>query len=66
MVDVNKPRDKRDPVVGENVVRVDGAAKVSGIARYVDDMAPMPGELHGATVRSVDLVLTARGALLRQ
>ena len=59
MVDVNKPRDKRDPVVGENVVRVDGAAKVSGIARYVDDMAPMPGELHGATVRS----RVARGIL---
>lgn len=38
--------------VGKNVGRSDGAAKVLGTARYVDDLPPMPGELHGATVRS--------------
>jgi CO/xanthine dehydrogenase Mo-binding subunit len=38
--------------VGVNVVRVDGAAKVSGAARYVDDLPHMDGELHGMTVRS--------------
>jgi CO/xanthine dehydrogenase Mo-binding subunit len=52
MLDVKKPRDSRASVVGENVVRVDGAAKVTGRARYVDDLPTMPGELHGATVRS--------------
>jgi CO/xanthine dehydrogenase Mo-binding subunit len=43
-------KDKR--AVGTNIERKDGAAKVSGAARYVDDLPPMPGELHGATVRS--------------
>ena len=38
--------------VGRSVPRVDGAAKVTGVARYVDDLPPMAGELHGATVRS--------------
>jgi len=52
MHDANKPRDTRAPVVGENVTRLDGAAKVTGVARYVDDLPAMPGELHGATVRS--------------
>ncbi|MBM4357610.1 MAG: xanthine dehydrogenase family protein [Deltaproteobacteria bacterium] len=52
MLDANHSRDSRAPIVGENVVRVDGAAKVTGRARYVDDLPPMPGELHGATVRS--------------
>jgi len=52
MVDAKKARETREPVVGENVVRVDGAAKVTGGARYVDDIPSMPGELHGATVRS--------------
>lgn len=32
--------------------RVDGAAKVSGAARYIDDLPRMEGELYGATVRS--------------
>jgi CO/xanthine dehydrogenase Mo-binding subunit len=41
-----------EPVIGTNVVRLDGAAKVTGIARYVDDVPRVPGELHGATVRS--------------
>jgi CO/xanthine dehydrogenase Mo-binding subunit len=38
--------------VGTSVGRVDGAAKVSGAARYVDDLPRMAGELRGATVRS--------------
>jgi CO/xanthine dehydrogenase Mo-binding subunit len=38
-------------VVGVSVPRVDAAAKVSGAARYLDDIA-MPGALHGRTVRS--------------
>lgn len=45
--------------VGVSVGRVDGAAKVTGAARYVDDLPPMDGELHGATVRSA----VARGVL---
>ncbi|MFO0758759.1 MAG: xanthine dehydrogenase family protein molybdopterin-binding subunit [Byssovorax sp.] len=40
------------PTVGTSVPRIDGAAKVTGEARYVDDLPRMPGELHGATVRS--------------
>lgn len=38
--------------VGASVGRVDGAAKVTGAARYVDDLPPMEGELIGMTVRS--------------
>ncbi len=38
--------------VGVSVTRVDGAAKVSGSARYLDDIPAMPGELFGTTVRS--------------
>jgi CO/xanthine dehydrogenase Mo-binding subunit len=45
--------------VGESVGRVDGAAKVTGQARYVDDLPPRDGELLGATVRSP----VARGRL---
>ncbi len=37
--------------VGEPIPRVDGAAKVTGRARYLDDLVE-PGMLHGATVRS--------------
>ena len=47
------------PTVGTSVPRVDGAAKVTGEARYVDDLPRMPGELFGATVRSP----VARGIL---
>jgi CO/xanthine dehydrogenase Mo-binding subunit len=38
--------------VGVSVPRSDGAPKVLGTARYVDDIPPMPGEIFGATVRS--------------
>jgi CO/xanthine dehydrogenase Mo-binding subunit len=38
--------------IGTNVPRFDGPPKVTGQARYVDDLPPMPGELFGATVRS--------------
>jgi CO/xanthine dehydrogenase Mo-binding subunit len=38
--------------VGVSVGRVDGTAKITGAARYVDDIPPMAGELRGATVRS--------------
>lgn len=40
------------PTVGVSVSRVDGPAKLTGRARYVDDLPPMPGELIGRTVRS--------------
>src|SRR3990167_6557349 len=39
------------PAVGRNVPRKEGAAKVTGSARYVDDLR-FPGMLHGMTVRS--------------
>lgn len=46
------PADSRSPrPVGLSIPRVDGVAKVTGRARYVDDLT-MPGMLHGATVRS--------------
>ena len=37
--------------IGTSVVRREGRAKVTGQARYVDDMV-LPGMLHGVTVRS--------------
>jgi CO/xanthine dehydrogenase Mo-binding subunit len=37
--------------VGTNVRRKDGDAKVTGAAKYVDDLT-FPGLLHGATIRS--------------
>jgi CO/xanthine dehydrogenase Mo-binding subunit len=37
--------------IGESPPRPDGFAKVTGTARYVDDLS-LPGMLHGATVRS--------------
>ncbi|HKA37733.1 MAG TPA: xanthine dehydrogenase family protein molybdopterin-binding subunit [Thermoanaerobaculia bacterium] len=39
------------PSVGRRVPRKEGAAKVTGAARYVDDIS-FPGMLHGTTVRS--------------
>lgn len=40
-----------DHIVGTSVPRLEGREKVSGQARYVDDMV-LPGMLYGATVRS--------------
>ena len=37
--------------VGQSLPRVDGVAKVTGAARYLDDLA-LPGAWHGVTVRS--------------
>jgi CO/xanthine dehydrogenase Mo-binding subunit len=42
---------KNAPIVGTSVPRLEGRDKVTGHARYVDDMV-LPGMLHGATVRS--------------
>jgi CO/xanthine dehydrogenase Mo-binding subunit len=39
------------PVVGTNVPRKDGPAKVAGAAKYVDDIT-LPGMLYGRTIRS--------------
>jgi len=48
------PSSAKNPTtfVGTNVPRVDGLAKVTGQAAYVDDLRPAAGELFGATVRS--------------
>ena len=40
-----------NPAVGASLPRVDGLAKVTGRARYLDDL-DAPGAWHGATVRS--------------
>ena len=45
-------------VVGQSVPRKEGVAKLTGQARYIDDLA-MPGMIFGATVRST----IARGAI---
>ena len=42
---------KKKPLVGQPVPRKEGRDKVTGQARYVDDLS-FPGMLHGATVRS--------------
>jgi CO/xanthine dehydrogenase Mo-binding subunit len=42
---------RNERVVGHNVQRKEGPAKVLGAAHYVDDLT-RPGLLHGATVRS--------------
>ncbi|MBA2244452.1 MAG: carbon monoxide dehydrogenase, partial [Gemmatimonadetes bacterium] len=39
------------PAVGRNVARKDGIEKVTGTAKYVDDLR-FPGMLHGRTIRS--------------
>jgi CO/xanthine dehydrogenase Mo-binding subunit len=46
------------PSIGQSIPRREGRAKVTGQARYVDDLA-LPGLLHGVTVRSP----VARGIL---
>ncbi|MET0646561.1 MAG: xanthine dehydrogenase family protein molybdopterin-binding subunit [Pyrinomonadaceae bacterium] len=40
-----------DKNIGKSVPRKEGRAKVTGAARYVDDLS-LPGMLHGVTVRS--------------
>jgi CO/xanthine dehydrogenase Mo-binding subunit len=42
----------QSPLVGRSVPRKEGRAKVTGRARYVDDLA-LPGMVYGVTVRSV-------------
>lgn len=42
---------KNAPIVGASVPRMEGRGKVTGEARYVDDMV-LPDMLYGATVRS--------------
>ena len=44
-------RMARVPAIGRAVPRRDGRAKVTGQARYIDDLT-LPGMLHGVTVRS--------------
>ncbi|MFL5540302.1 MAG: xanthine dehydrogenase family protein molybdopterin-binding subunit, partial [Longimicrobiaceae bacterium] len=39
------------PAVGSNVPRKDGVAKVTGAAKYIDDLT-FPGMLHGRTIRT--------------
>jgi len=41
----------RTPAIGRAIPRRDGRAKVTGQARYIDDLT-LPGMLHGVTVRS--------------
>jgi CO/xanthine dehydrogenase Mo-binding subunit len=41
----------RSRAVGRNVLRKEGADKVTGVARYIDDLS-FPGMLYGRTVRS--------------
>ena len=44
-------KDPRLATVGHNVPRAEGVDKLTGKARYLDDLT-FPGMLHGATVRS--------------
>src|SRR5262245_50437828 len=37
--------------IGQSIPRKEGRSKVTGLARYVDDLS-LPGMLYGATVRS--------------
>src|SRR5918992_1075561 len=39
------------PIIGRSIPRKEGREKVTGRARYVDDVT-LPGMLHGCTVRS--------------
>ena len=42
---------RSSPAIGQSIPRRDGRAKVTGQARYIDDLS-LPGMLHGVTVRS--------------
>jgi CO/xanthine dehydrogenase Mo-binding subunit len=44
-------QESKASLVGQGTPRVDGRDKVTGAARYIDDIA-LPGMLHGATLRS--------------
>jgi len=46
-----RPADLETRVIGKSVPRKEGREKVTGRARYVDDLS-FPGMLHGVTVRS--------------
>jgi CO/xanthine dehydrogenase Mo-binding subunit len=48
---MSKAEDMRTKAIGKPVPRKEGRSKVTGQARYVDDLV-MPGMLYGATVRS--------------
>src|SRR5689334_18393289 len=48
---MRRDNSENDRVVGVSVERKEGRDKVTGHAKYVDDMT-LPGMLHGATVRS--------------
>ena len=50
MAPSNTPQQQ--PSIGRSVPRLDGAAKVTGQARYIDDFPAVAGEIFGATVRS--------------
>src|SRR2546425_12651823 len=50
----------RQPVIGQPVPRKEGRDKVTGDARYIDDLS-FPGMIHGVTVRSE----IPRGKILR-
>src|SRR4051812_23320411 len=41
----------RRSLVGQPIPRKEGRAKITGTAKYVDDLV-LPGMLHGATIRS--------------
>src|SRR5271169_4579487 len=44
-------RVNKEQIVGMSVPRKEGRDKVTGLARYIDDIT-LPGMLYGATVRS--------------
>ncbi|MCB9764837.1 MAG: xanthine dehydrogenase family protein [Alphaproteobacteria bacterium] len=50
-------------LIGEDIPRTDGVAKVTGAARYVDDLQ-VEGCLYGATVRSTHAHAAIRGITL--
>ena len=50
-MDGTKNSMKSERIIGTSVPRLEGREKVTGQARYVDDMV-LPDMLHGATVRS--------------
>ena len=51
MASYNRKMSRRSGAVGRNVLRKEGAEKVSGRARYIDDLT-FPRMLHARTIRS--------------